>query len=104
MVTTTSLTCTAEVVSSFGVVPAMSIPSSAIASTATGLTESAGAEPAESTSTRSPARCCGQPAAICERPALWTQTNRTVGLSLMASDLLGVVVEHADQPEGEHAP
>ena len=23
------------------------------------------------------------PAAICERPALWTQTNRTVGLSVM---------------------
>ena len=44
---------------------------------------SAGSEPADRTSTRSPARACRKPAAIWERPALWTQTNRTVGLSLM---------------------
>src|SRR5919107_2640358 len=61
----------------------MSMPTSAIACTATGLIRSAGSEPAERTSTVSPASCRSQPAAICERPALCTQTNRTLGLSLI---------------------
>ena len=60
--------------------PVMSMPTSRIASTATGLIWSAGSEPAERTSTLSPARWRSQPAAIWERPALWTQTNRTLGL------------------------
>src|SRR4051794_38385861 len=55
----------------------MSTPTSAIAATAEGFTRSPGTEPAERTSTRSPARWVRNPAAICERPALWTQTNRT---------------------------
>ena len=55
------------------------MPTSAIASTAAGLTWSPGLEPAERTSTRSPARWVSQAAAIWERPALWTQTNRTDG-------------------------
>ena len=40
---------------------------------------SAGMDPAERTSTRSPASSRSQPAAIWERPALWTQTKRTEG-------------------------
>ena len=44
--------------------------------TATGLIWSAGSDPAERTSMRSPARCWSQPAAIWDRPALWTHTNR----------------------------
>jgi hypothetical protein len=58
----------------------MSMPTSRIASTAAGLIVSAGADPAERTSTVSPARWRSQPAAIWERPALCTQTNRTLGL------------------------
>ena len=53
----------------------------AIAATATGLIWSAGSEPAESTSTRFPASARRYPAAICERPALCTQTKRTVGVA-----------------------
>ena len=41
---------------------------------------SAGSEPPEKTSTRSPARWRIQPAAICERPALWTHRKSTLGL------------------------
>jgi len=49
-----------------------------------GLTESAGADPADRTSTRSPPRWARKAAAIWERPALWTQTKRTLfGVSLM---------------------
>ena len=36
--------------------------------------------PAERTSMASPARWVRNPAAIWERPALWTQTNSTLGL------------------------
>ena len=64
----------------FGVLFAISIPTSAIASTAIGLIESLGALPAERTSTRPCPSSRMNPAAICERPALWTQTKRTVGL------------------------
>jgi hypothetical protein len=42
-----------------------------------GLSESAGAEPALRTDTRPPAYLVSSAAAICERPALCTQTNRT---------------------------
>src|SRR5262249_23474402 len=49
--------------------------------TAAGLTWSAGSGPAERVSIRSPALWRSQPAAIRERPAVWTQTNRTLGLS-----------------------
>src|SRR4051794_21984755 len=61
----------------------MSIPTSRIAWTATGLSWPAGSEPAERTSTASSPNERSQPAAICERPALCTQTNSTVGLSDM---------------------
>jgi len=57
------------------------MPTSAIAATTEGLTWSAGMLPAERTSTCPPLRWDRNPAAICERPALCTQTNRTLGLS-----------------------
>ena len=40
----------------------------------------AGSLPPENASARPSARCSNQPRAICERPALWMQRNRTVGL------------------------
>lgn len=63
----------------FGFWPVMSMPTSFVASTATGLIWSAGAEPAERTSTASLARWRRKPAAIWERPALCTHTNKTLG-------------------------
>ena len=54
----------------------MSVPTSAIARTATGLMRSAGSDPAERISTASPARWRSQPAAICERPALCTHEQK----------------------------
>lgn len=44
-----------------------------------GLMESAGADPAERTSTLPWLKAVRKPAAICERPALWTHTNSTLG-------------------------
>nr|KEP23677.1 hypothetical protein DA06_05930 [Georgenia sp. SUBG003] len=85
MVMTTSDSFTASVVRTLGVSAAMSMPTSAMASTADGLTCSAGAEPAERTSIAPPARWFSQAAAIWDRPALWTQTNRTLGRSDMGS-------------------
>jgi hypothetical protein len=81
---TTSLDCTASPVRTLGLVAVMSIPSSAIATTAAGLIWSAGSVPAERTSMRSPARWLSSPAAIWERPALCTQTNKTLGLSAIS--------------------
>ncbi len=78
MVITTSEVCTASGVRIFGDWAEMSIPISAMASTAAELIVAAGADPAERTSTRSPARWERNPAAIWERPALWTQTNNTL--------------------------
>ncbi|GAB2481130.1 hypothetical protein GCM10026982_01220 [Nocardiopsis aegyptia] len=83
MVMQTSEASTASGVRIFGFWSVMSMPTSSMAATTAGLTESAGAEPAERTSTRSPARCRSQAAAIWERPALWTQTNSTEGRSVM---------------------
>src|SRR3954470_19740397 len=77
----------------------MSMPTSAMAATAAGLIWSAGSDPAERTSTASPARCRSQPAAIWERPALCTQTNRTLGLSLTKGS--SWVVGSAGRGDGE---
>src|SRR5271168_1315072 len=88
MVITTSLDWTASPRRIFGVATVMSTPSSAMAATATGLIWSAGSVPAERTSMRSPARWASSPAAICDRPALWTQTNRTLGLLATSSRLI----------------
>src|SRR5699024_4715323 len=66
-------------VRTFGFWWEISMPTSAMASTAAGLIESAGADPAERTAMRSPASSLSHPAAIWDRPALWTQTNKTLG-------------------------
>jgi hypothetical protein len=79
IVMTTSEACTASVVSTFGDSREMSIPTSSMARTTWGFTASAGAEPADRTSTRSPARWVRKAAAIWDRPALCTQTNNTDG-------------------------
>src|SRR4051794_1849754 len=93
MVITTSEASTASVVSTLGRWSVMSMPTSAMASTAAGLRFSAGRVPAERTSTASPARWRSQPAAIWERPALCTQTNKTLGRSLISS------VDHDRHPQ-----
>ena len=43
------------------------------------MSHSAGSEPPDQATARSPARWVNQPSAICERPALWTQRNSTMG-------------------------
>jgi hypothetical protein len=87
MVITTSDACTASVVISWGTPWLMSMPSSRIASIATGLISVPGSEPPERTLTAPPERALRYPAAICERPALWMQTKRTVGLTVMSGFL-----------------
>ncbi|OLT46140.1 hypothetical protein BJF88_04800 [Cellulosimicrobium sp. CUA-896] len=79
MVTTTSDACTASGVSTFGCWPVRSIPTSRMASTATGLMRSPGIDPADRTSTEPPPSSRRNPAAICDRPALCTHTNSTLG-------------------------
>src|SRR4051812_31271974 len=107
MVMTTSAARTISSVQGLGTSAPMSMPTSAIASIAAGLTVLAGSEPPEKTSTRSPDRCFSQAAAICERPALCTHRNRTLGLSFVGMvapfvvSALGedaVRIEQADQP------
>ena len=63
----------------------MSMPTSAIAATATGLTWSAGCEPAEQHLDPVAGELLQEPAAICERPALCTQTNSTVAVVMSGS-------------------
>src|SRR5262249_44930351 len=82
MVTTTSGARTISSVHGLGNSVRMSMPTSAIASTAAGLTVSAGSDPPENTSTRFAARCSSHAAAICDRPALCTHRKTTLGLSL----------------------
>lgn len=59
-----------------------SIPRSRNAWMATGLISPVGLEPAERTCTFPGARWAAIAAAICERPALWTQTNKISGTVL----------------------
>jgi hypothetical protein len=66
-----------------GVSAEMSIPSSAMAATTAGLSVAAGSEPRDSTRTRSAACSRMSAAAICERPALCTHRNSTVGRFVM---------------------
>src|SRR4051794_12213242 len=65
------------------------MPSSAMTCTTAGLMVSAGALPADRTWTCRPERQRSSPAAICERPALCTHTNRT---SIMARKLATHVI------------
>jgi hypothetical protein len=76
---TASDASTASVVRIFGDSVRMSTPTSSMAATAVGLIWSAGIEPAERTSTAPPESSRRKPAAIWERPALWTQTKRALG-------------------------
>src|SRR6476469_10851781 len=92
MVITTSDSFTASVVRIFGILADMSMPSSAMASTAAGLTLSAGWEPADRTSIRPSPRVVRKAAAIWERPALWTQTDRTEGF-LTVSVFIGCLLD-----------
>ncbi|VBA38267.1 hypothetical protein LAUMK13_02037 [Mycobacterium innocens] len=101
MVMTKSLFWTASPVSTFRVAAVMSMPSSAMAATATGLIWSAGSVPAERTSMRSPARWVSSAAAIWERPALWTQTKRTLGLSAISADRLAGVGSEESGAQGQ---
>src|SRR4051794_19577271 len=57
----------------------MSIPTSAIASTAAWFTRSPGSEPPDHAMARPPARWLNHPSAICDLPALCTHRNSTVG-------------------------
>src|SRR5699024_7186144 len=95
MVMTTSEALTASTVRTFGVAAVMSMPSSAMASTATGLSWSAGADQADRTSMRPWQSSLTQPAAIWERPALWTQTNSTEGWWSTAGLWVSVVITSA---------
>src|ERR1035438_1505194 len=80
MAITTSTAFTTSSVQGLGNSCPMSMPTSAIASTTTGLSCSPGSEPPVKTSTLSPARLRSQPAAIWDRPALCTQRKSTPGL------------------------
>jgi hypothetical protein len=55
----------------------MSMPASAIASTTFGQIASAGSSPADSARMSAGAWRSKRACAICERPALWLQTNKT---------------------------
>jgi hypothetical protein len=79
MVTTTSAARTISSVQGLGYSLAMSMPTSAMAATAAGLTSLLGSLPPDQATARSPARWANQPRAICDRPALCTHRNSTVG-------------------------
>src|ERR1022692_610769 len=83
MVMTTSAADTSSSVIGLGNFLLTSSPISLMASTTAGLRLSAGSEPAERTRTAPSARWFSSAAAICDRPALWTQTNRTSGTLVM---------------------
>src|SRR6478609_8648492 len=83
MVITTSDSFTASVVRILGTSADMSMPASAMASTAAGFTLSAGWDPAERTSIAPFDSVVRNAAAIWDRPALWTQTKRTEGFAVM---------------------
>jgi len=82
MVITTSEACTASVVKDLRPLSEMSMHLGHAPATARGSTWSLGNAPAERTSTRRPLRWGPGSAAIWERPALCTQTKRTLGLSV----------------------
>src|SRR5215467_12427162 len=81
MVMTTSAAWTWSVVSRLGNSRERSRPISAIAATTAGFSSAAGWEPADVTRIRPAAWRSRRAAAICERPALWVQTNSTSGMS-----------------------
>src|SRR5687767_4009017 len=82
IVTIRSACSASSVVRSFGRCSERSIPTSRIASTTWGCTRSAGVVPAESATCRPLAARSNSARLICERPALWRQTNSTVATTL----------------------
>ncbi len=83
----------------------MSIPTSAMASTAEGLITEVGSEPPGQTVTLSPAMWRSQPAAICERPALCTHRNHPVVVEGRgAVDLAQGPEAFTGEPFSERAP
>ena len=77
IVTTTSAARTTSSVHGFGYSVEMSIPRSAIAATAEGLTSMPGSEPPDQATAASPAKYSKNPSAIWLRPALCTHRNST---------------------------
>src|SRR6267143_2867812 len=112
MVMTTSASRTKASARGFGTSRLMSRPTSFIASTTPGLRVLAGSLPAERTLTRPAPRSLRSAAAIWLRPALWTHTNRTSGMSLLTRCLdhipkprLGQNQSHAGEKRGaDHQP
>jgi hypothetical protein len=84
MVITTSAAWTLSGLRGLGYSREMSRPISAMAATTAGLSWLAGSDPAEVTVTCPAAWWLSRAAAIWDRPALWTQTNRTSGVPVMA--------------------
>jgi hypothetical protein len=80
MLTTTSAARTVSSVHSLGNSAEMSMPRSAMAAIADGLTSRPGSEPPDQPIARSVVRAWKNPSAIWERPALWVHKNSTVGL------------------------
>src|SRR4029453_18073274 len=83
MVMTASAARTNSSVRGLGNSRERSMPHSSMAATTAGLSLSPGADPAERTWTLPLAWWSRRAAAIWLRPALWTQTNRTSGTSLL---------------------
>ena len=79
---TTSLTSTSLAVSTVGVAGGDVYAEFGHCGDGVGVEALGGSVPAERTSIRPSARWRSNPAAICERPALCTQTNITLGASL----------------------
>src|SRR5215212_9935038 len=94
MVTTTSAAWTNSSVRGLGNSRDRSMLHSAMAAATAGLRRSAGADPAERTWTRPLAWWSRRAAAIWLRPALWTQTNRTSGVSAAAASFGSVGEAH----------
>ncbi len=103
MVITTSAARTASSVSGLGNSCDTSIPISFMASTTAGFNRSAGVEPADRTVMRPAARWLSRAAAIWLRPALWTQTNRTSGISHRLSTMIDMR-DNCCSPDPASAP
>src|SRR6266545_5467999 len=99
MVITMSAWRTCSSASFLGRSPVRSTPASRIASITSGWTSSEGIVPAERTSTRPSPICRRKAAAICERPALWTHTKRTIGRASVIDELVAQAA-HRDEVHG----
>ena len=84
METTTSAARTISSVQGLGYSLEMSMPRSAIAAIAAGLTWTPGSVPPDQAMAASPAWWVKNPSAIWERPALWVHRNSTTGVPVFA--------------------